>query len=216
MSKRNKSQEEPAQGSNPTGAKANKTTPVFIYLAILFAAAFLMLLLAYFIQLRNSENTIDDLRTSMTATREELMAENHQLREENQQLQEEKEALEGQAEDLGGQVKALYGEIGELKEQHLEELGQYMDANKTLSASASSWADLWRLERSFQEKDYEDCAEFFRGAMVTNYYMTPPEAAERVEEIHSALIKMGKLDAETPLPLVADANEDEPAESEAP
>lgn len=186
----------PGEGSAADGKGVGKrNTPVFIYLAILFAAAFLMLLLAFLIQQRNSEDTIDDLRTAMTATREELM-------EQNRVLQEEKEALEGTKEELEAQVRELYGEIGELKERQLEESSRYAEENKALSYSASRWAELWRLEQSYAEKDYDACAEFFRGAMVSNYYLTPPEAAERVEEIYHELIDLGKLDEETPLPLV--------------
>lgn len=185
----------PQPDKQENSAKPRRSAPVFIYLAILFAAAFLMLLLAYLVQQRNSENAIDDLRTSMTATREELM-------EQNRVLQEEKEALEDKNEELEAQIRELYGEIGELKEQQLEESGRYFEENKALSYSMSRWADLWKLEQSYSERDYDACAEFFRGAMVSNYYMTPPEAAERVEEIYNRLIDMGKLDEETPLPLV--------------
>lgn len=183
--------------SGPGKDTGKKPASVFIYLAVLFAAAFMMLLLAFFVQQRNSEDTIDDLRTSMTATREELM-------EQNRVLQEEKEGLEGKNEELEAQVQELYGEIGQLKEQQLEESGRYFEENKALSYSMSRWAELWRLEQSYSEKDYDACAEFFRGAMVSNYYMTPPEAAGRVEEIYAQLIDMGKLDEDTPLPLVDD------------
>ena len=53
---------------------------------MLFGAAFLMLLLAYFIQQRNNESTISDLQSSMNLSREELMEEIETLKEEREQL----------------------------------------------------------------------------------------------------------------------------------
>ena len=57
--------------TNNPEKKPGKNTSVFTYLAILFAAAFLLLLLAYFIQQRNSEVAIDGLKDSLsTSTRQ--------------------------------------------------------------------------------------------------------------------------------------------------
>lgn len=46
---------------------SKKGVPVFGYMAILFAAAFLMLLLAYFIQQRNEQVVLDRQNISASA-----------------------------------------------------------------------------------------------------------------------------------------------------
>ena len=60
----------------------NKRSSVYIYLLILFGAAFMMLLLAYFVQQRNSETAISDLRNSMNLSRTELMEQIETLKAE--------------------------------------------------------------------------------------------------------------------------------------
>lgn len=71
---------------------------VFVYLAVLFGTAFLLLLFAYLMQQRDSEEIIGNLsqlRESMGSIQsiDELL-------EENRALREEKEALKGQISDL--------------------------------------------------------------------------------------------------------------------
>lgn len=74
----------------PSPPEKNKPSSAYVYLAVLFGAAFLMLLLAYFIQQRNNDAVLDDLR-STTASREELLEEIKALEEERDQLQKEVE-----------------------------------------------------------------------------------------------------------------------------
>lgn len=64
------------------------TSSVLGYLAVLFAAAFLMLLLAYFIQERNSTAQIGNLRNSLETFQsvDAMIAENQALRAENAEL----------------------------------------------------------------------------------------------------------------------------------
>ena len=59
-----------------------KRSSFYVYLAVLFGAAFLMLLLAYFVQRRNNETAISALRSTMDLSREELMEEIQGLEEE--------------------------------------------------------------------------------------------------------------------------------------
>lgn len=172
------------------GAKARKTTPVFIYLAILFAAAFMMLLLAYFVQQRNSENAIDDLRSSMTATREELM-------EQNRLLQEEKEGLETQRDRLQAELDELEKEL----EQANIQLDVYMEIagrTKVTEDENLCWTGFWAMEQDFLQENYEACAETFRNWYGSNYYITPEAAAWRAEEIYNELIQLGYLDEDEP------------------
>ena len=56
-------------------APRNKPSSFYVYLLILFGAAFLMLLLAYFVQQRNSDTALSDLRSTTAASRQELVEE---------------------------------------------------------------------------------------------------------------------------------------------
>ena len=67
--------------SDPQDPK-NKPSSFYVYLAVLFGAAFLMLLLAYFVQQRNNDAVRDDLRLA-SASREELLARVQTLAKEN-------------------------------------------------------------------------------------------------------------------------------------
>ena len=173
------------------GAKARKTAPVFIYLAILFAAAFIMLLLAYFVQQRNNENAIDDLRSSMTATREELM-------EQNQQLQEEKEDLETQRNELQTELDELEKEL-EQANIHLDVYMEIAAGTKLAEDENLCWTEFWGMEEEFLQENYEACAEYFRDWHGSNYYITPEAAAWRAEEICNELIRLGYLDEDEPV-----------------
>lgn len=170
--------QEPRRG----GAGKGKTTPVFVYLAVLFAAAFLLLLLAYFVQQRNSADAIDDLRTSMTATREELM-------EQNRQLQEEKDALETEREELKTGLDSLQNKYNDLNEQYDQAQGNITE----LEQAATRWSNFWTLEQNFQAQDYEACAGFFKTPNMSSTLLPPSGTEERVDEIYQALLDMKYL-----------------------
>ncbi len=110
----------------PPPSPARKQKSVFVYLAILFAAAFLLLLFAYLMQQRNSAEilgNLSDLRESMTSfhSLDEVMDENRALREENEKLQNQLrerntelsnaqsayEILEGSCDDQAAQMSML-------------------------------------------------------------------------------------------------------------
>ena len=62
-----------------------RRTSVFLYLAVLFAAAFTMLFMAYLMQQRANDAAIDSLQDSLTSFEsiDELLNENQELRREN-------------------------------------------------------------------------------------------------------------------------------------
>lgn len=84
----------------------NKRSSFYVYLAVLFGAAFLMLLLAYFVQRRNNETAISALRSTMNLSQDELMEEIQGLEEEKQGLLTEKEALQAQMDELNAQLES--------------------------------------------------------------------------------------------------------------
>ena len=99
----------------------HKKVSVMGYLAILFAAAFLLLLLSYFMQQRANREAVENLtQTSNSAVqsldnilaeRDRLREENNTLREENQRLQTELEQQTALAQEeyttLDGVVRAM-------------------------------------------------------------------------------------------------------------
>ena len=73
-----------------------------------------MLLLAYFVQRRNNETAQSDLRSSFSASRQELMEEIEGLEEEKQGLLAEKEGLQAQLSDAQANLdgaNALYEDL---------------------------------------------------------------------------------------------------------
>lgn len=96
------------QPSSPAH-KGKRDRSVLVYLVALFAVAFLLLLMAFFMQQRSNENTISTLRDSVAAMQamedlrlenQELRASVEQLKQENQQLTEENQSLREQLDSL--------------------------------------------------------------------------------------------------------------------
>lgn len=90
--------------------------PALVYLVILFAAAFVLLLFAYLMQQRNSREIIgnlNDLRSSITSigSLDELLEENRALREEIEGLQAQITDLESTLSDLEGELSATQDEV---------------------------------------------------------------------------------------------------------
>ena len=59
------------------GDRKSRQSAVYLYLLILFGAALLMLLLAYFVQQRGNENTVSDPRNSTSLSREGALNDDH-------------------------------------------------------------------------------------------------------------------------------------------
>ena len=88
---------------------------VLIYLVILFAAAFLVLLMSFLMQQRANQEAIDNLQqTSESAVQslENLLQENEALKEQNGALQTQLDELQGQ---LDGAAQAEQEELGALQ-----------------------------------------------------------------------------------------------------
>lgn len=80
-------------------ARPRNRSAVMTYLVILFAAAFLLLLLSYFMQERVNRETIGTLESqsvSAVQTLENIMAENKSLKEQVAQLEEDLSVVRGQ------------------------------------------------------------------------------------------------------------------------
>lgn len=133
---------------DPSPAQArNKRSAFYVYLAVLFGAAFLMLLLAYFVQRRNNETAQSDLRSSFSATRQELMEEIEGLEEEKQKLLTEKEALQAQLSDAQANLDGANALYEDLQDGYDKYVG-YTSILQTLYAS----------EVKLEARDYDGAA----------------------------------------------------------
>ena len=154
--------------------RPHKRLSVMNYLTILFAAAFLLLLLSYLMQQRTNSETIEGLKQSVSAM------------QSIDSLQKEKEGLESQVALLEEQVSALQNETAAL---------QSTAEDQAHAAEAMDW--FWRIQRelsrgrygsarslveAFQATGLEDC-------LPTDHPADPegPSPAEQYQEILAVL-----------------------------
>lgn len=178
---------EPEHSPGAPPPEKNKRSSFYVYLAVLFGAAFLMLLLAYFVQQRNNATAQSDLRSSCSASRQELL-------DEIQRLEEEKTVLEEQTAQLQEERDDLNTKLEELQEQWYEAASLSSNQEKELQ----SWYRFWALEADYLAKDYEACAQFFQIIPADNepYPLRPESVQERVDEILETLLRRGYLTEE--------------------
>ena len=113
--------------------RPNKRNSVLFYLVILFAAAFVLLLMSFLMQQRANQAALDDLQQTSDSTvqsLENMLQENESLKEQNAELQAQVDALEEQVNSLTylNQIRALYNE------------GRYADARDVAAAAESALA----------------------------------------------------------------------------
>ena len=87
-----------------------RKTALVRYIAILFAVAFLLVLLSLILQAHSSKATISELtktNTSALSNVEQLQAQNRDLQDEKKTLTEEKTALETQVDELQAKLDEM-------------------------------------------------------------------------------------------------------------
>ena len=110
-----------------------KRTALLRYMAILFGVAFLLVLLTFLIQLRDSKQTISELNKSNASALQnagKLQDENQALSAANATLEVQVEDLESQVEDLETTKERLEKTQSQL-EQELEETNQKVTDTQT-------------------------------------------------------------------------------------
>ena len=127
----------------PPPLEKNKPSSSYVYLAVLFGAAFLMLLLAYFVQQRNNEATIDGLQDNWNLSRGELVAQIQELEEKRDWLQNAYDLQRERNDRVDEQNSSLMDETEILHKQLLQMTSWYDNAH-TLDC----------LERFVRDKDY--------------------------------------------------------------
>ena len=189
--------EDGEESPNPANRKSRRSS-VYLYLLVLFGAAFLMLLLAYFIQLRRSEDTFSDLRSSMNLSRQDLLDQINALEEQNAMLEEQNNAL-------NNLVSNLYRAQTLWQERYEEQVRDENDFSIQLHAAQAelfSWKLFWALEQSYQAEEYEDCVAILLLGSMSEYgggYI-PKEIDDRFEEIVRALIDRGLFTEDLEIP----------------
>lgn len=116
----------------------HKRMTVMGYLAVLFAAAFFLLLLSYFMQQRANTETIEGLKQSVSAV------------QSIDNLKREKQALELQRDELEAQVAQLETQLETLSSENTALQAQ--TALQASSVQAMDW--FWRIQRELSRGRY--------------------------------------------------------------
>ena len=104
--------EQPAAEKKPLSEK--KKAALLRYMAILFAVAFVLVLLSLVLQMHNSQATISELNE----TKSNALTNAEQLQAQNRDLQQEKEDLQKQLDDLSQQLTDAQTENDTLKQEN--------------------------------------------------------------------------------------------------
>ena len=172
----------PKQGGERAATRKNRRSAVYRYLLVMFGAAFLMLLLAYFIQRRSNESAISDLRDSMNLSRKELLAEISALETQNTALNDEVDRLNKDLSRWKLDCEAVIKDRNDLFEQ-------YIAAQNELY----SWASFWMLENYYQLENLDACAAVLLMQEQGQYTYRAPDRT-RQAEIIQAVVDAGILD----------------------
>ena len=164
-------------------AKPRKKVSVVGYLAILFAVAFLLLLLSYFMQQRANTDAMDDLKQTSVSAYQSL-----------ENLITERDALQAQVDDL---------------EEELEQTQRELDGAWTTVANLSDWQEhliramdlFWQIDEAYVRGRYTLCRQLIEemedvsaGSALKEYLPTESTTdndrfspADRYQEIYDAL-----------------------------
>lgn len=121
-------------------AKPGSMRAVLSYMVILFIGAFILLLLAHFMQQRSSEAAIDGLKNSVSAIQNA-----QEVYEENSSLREQIDQLEEQIEKLEEQVKAEQDHSDQLKTDTQVLQQDVLDLER--STQAMDW--FWQINEAY-------------------------------------------------------------------
>ena len=165
----------------PPATKEKRQRSVVHYIAILFAAAFLLMLLTYVMDQRQNEATVDSLNQSLTNLQETLSNQNslQDIYEDNIALIDQVDQLEDQVEQLTQQNQLLASQI--------------TDQEKT--AQAMDW--FWQIDEAYVLGRFTLCRELIEQIETAGLVSFLPQEsitdngrfspAGRYEEIYEAL-----------------------------
>lgn len=161
--------------------RSHRRTPVFFYLAVLFAVAFLMLLLAYFQQERTNRESTDVLRQSVSAVQSI-----QNLAEDNKNLREELETKDARIAELEQELKNRQVDTDSFTAQTQALQDQLL---------AMQW--FWQIESAYARGGYSTARELIKQFESTELAQHLPvdnttgtkrfSPAARYQEIYDAL-----------------------------
>ena len=170
--------ESPPPAYTPPETPALRKRSVVHYIAILFAAAFLLMLLAYMMDRRESQEAVDSLNQSVSGLRESIST-----MQSVQDIYEENRELRAQIDTLEEQSRRLQGELEEQSRQ----------AQRT--AQAMDW--FWQINEAYVNGQHKKARQLItqleeagvvdalpRESTTDNDRFSP---ADRYQEIYHAL-----------------------------
>lgn len=146
--------------------KPGNKNHVMNYLVILFAAAFLLMLLSYFMQQRTNQEAMEGLKESVTTMTsvQDLIAQNDELEEQVKDLEKKVLDLEEKADGLQNIVWSNDAEIADL----------------TKSISALDW--LRKIQEEYALKHYKTVRSLIEAFEATDYVGYLPTYTEYQDE----------------------------------
>lgn len=157
-------EEEKKERTAPENAGERKPAPekgrsVLRYIAVLFAAAFFLLLLSYLMQQRQMAETVSELKGSVSA-----MGTIENMRKTNEELSAANESLENENRELEDRLENAADEKSQLSTS--------LDASRSESGALSL---LWQLSKAYGAKKYTLCREILADLAPLAQYL-PTEA----------------------------------------
>ena len=162
----------------------NKQQSVLIYLVILFAAAFLLMALSYFMQRRTSDATIEGLRGQSVSAMQSV----EDIQEENETLKQQVADLEEHLEETQRELEGMQDTLDDLTVRE-EKLIQAMDL-------------FWQIDEAYVRGRYSLCRTLIaqmedttQGSALKEYLPTETTTdtdrfspADRYQEIYDAVM----------------------------
>lgn len=128
-----------------------KRTALLRYMAILFGVAFLLVLLTFLIQLRDSKQTISELNKSNASALQNA----GKLQDENQALTTAKLDLEDQVEELEAEVKDLTNTNAALEKTQKDLEKQLEETTQKVADTQTAYVLLAQAKTAASEEDSE-------------------------------------------------------------
>lgn len=154
--------------------RARRRPPVLTYLVVLFAVAFLLLLIAYFQQQRSNAEATDALKQSVSAVQSIQL-----LMEENESLKTQVKELEGQLSDAEAALTA----------------SESYAAGQEAAVKAMDY--FWQIDEAYVRQRYSLCRQLIQELKASGYEGALPSTKatendrfsplDRYNEIYQAL-----------------------------
>ena len=126
-----------------------KRNALLRYMAVLFGVAFLLVLLSFLIQMRDSRETISDLHQSNTSALENAV----RLQEENQVLASANQELEAQIDAYEADLEAARQEASGLSEENAQLELKLAEAQQTDADRQSAYDLLLQAQQAAADGD---------------------------------------------------------------